>query len=505
MNKICAVSIIVLYMVLRLGWPETIEFGYDQPKYAMQTLNFIDHGTFLTSHEFNDITPFGNFSWGSSLIFLFTPFFLISTNVILVSQLIAVFNALSVVLVIYIGWRYFSPLTGLVAGLFLAVQPWWVVFSRMIYSPSMGPSWVALCMLLTFMVVKQAKSYAISFLLMLWGVLAHIYLSHFSTIVVSALGAAVAMWRGFRVLPILLGIALLAFLYTPTVYYYYNHPQMFGAYFGASNRFNTDNQSLSERFTVLGLSFISALAGGGFKFQLGYMSETFDQSLQSMRYFPLVILVLVIATLVYSVGKLIFLRRDELIFRVLLLLWATGPVWFMILVRVPEIVPRYFLLCMPAFSLLFGLFISEIINYVNFSIIRYVFLSFVVCVLFYWAYFITEYYNFVATTAYPNGFLSYFSDPPYVFLDKSMQWMLADAREKGYGQVVVSNDPKRPHEYIFTTAMHYYWEYYLKNNTKILPDANIGYYQMYYSPLRVENEGKSYQQFGPYIVFDNTQ
>lgn len=504
-QAICLIAIFLVYFIFRLGWPETIEFGYDQPKYATQVQRFIDHGTFLTSHEFNDITPFGNFSWSSALIFLLTPFFLVSSDPITVSQLIAIYNAISIAVVIYLGWRYFSAAVGLVAGFFFTVQPWWVIFSRMIYSPGLGPTLVVLCMLATFAVVKQPRTWLLGIALATWGILAQIYINHFSVIFVSFFSCLVAVRKSLNIYSLLTGIVFILILFIPPVYYYQRHPEMFAAYFQTNQQFKQTKQSLPQRISEVTSQYVSVLSGGSFEYQLGTAFDSFNNTIGALQHIATVTKTIVIAVLLYSFGAPVLFWRTNGKYRLLLLLFATSPLWFLTLVQIPGIAPRYFLLCMPAFSLLVGLSIADLTSYLPKARLRpyLVLVSLVLFSLF--IPYMVLYYQFIASYSYPTGFISYVSDPPAKFTKQALVWILEDAQKKQYSHVVVSSDSQSPHEYALLNAPAYYWQYVFKKSAIPSDDPTTSYYLLYYSPVHQEDTAKQFHRYGPYVVLDNTQ
>ncbi|EKE06355.1 MAG: hypothetical protein ACD_19C00016G0028 [uncultured bacterium] len=61
--------ICIVYLTLRLSFPETIEFGYDQPRLATRVIEFINNGKILETQKFAEKAPWGNISWGPALFY----------------------------------------------------------------------------------------------------------------------------------------------------------------------------------------------------------------------------------------------------------------------------------------------------------------------------------------------------------------------------------------------------------------------------------------------------
>lgn len=495
-------SIFLTYFILRLGWTETIEFGFDQPQLAEIIQDYLHRGTYITMQQFSQLTPWGYLSWGPSATFLFSLFFRFSGNPIVVSQIIAVFNFLSVIMVFYIGWRFYNFYVGAIAGFFLATHPWWIVFSRMIYTPSPIPSLVSVAMLLTFLIFEKKSTYVWSMLIFLWGILIQIYISTASIILSSAVASLIYMRKQILSRFTLLGIFLLIILFIPSINYYSSNSNLFFAFAKVPDKWE-NKPSVAERFVLVSKAYLSVMSGNGFENQLGYATEEFNSWLAPNVLYGNISRLLLIVVLFSSVIMLFYTQGTERSRLTMLIIWSSAPWWFMIAVHVPYLVPRYFLLGLPALSLLFGVVLMKAITYlrgINYAleiipVTLYVFMSG------WWIIFIISYYSFISHYNYSRGFLSHFSDPPYIFVEQSFNWILDDAHKKGYKKISLGNNRNYPKLFILDNQERYFWNYVAKFPTPQGDENFDGYYFMDWSPFNSSLESSEYAQFGPYFVY----
>ncbi len=415
----------------------------------------------MTSQNFVLETPWGNISWGPSLIFFFASIFSISGNPLIVSQIIAVLNLVSVVTIFYIGWKFFSPKAGIVAGLVLATHPWWVIFSRMFYQPSFVPSLVSISMLLTFLVLKKKQSFLIGLLIFSWAVLVQFYLSTLSFITTGVIFLSPNI-KKFSLSWIFLGLVLTGVIFTPTIFFFRSNPSKIQSFLSAPGRFQTTPKEVF-------VNYFKTLSGGNLQWELGYGYQDFVKDNSWAEKIFIVNLLLISLVVGYSVFGL-FRRREDGTLRLFLVFWCIAPLWFLSLVKVEYAVPRYFLISLPALSLLVGLFVDDLSKKVkNFSLLIPVFL------ILSWSLTIVRYYNFLEKYDYPNGFLSHFSDIPYSFLQKSFDFM----------------SPNKPQRGLW--AVNYYLDYVDKN-----PGGRALYEISFDAP---DANKKIEARYGPYTIY----
>lgn len=474
----------IVYLIPRLGWQDTIEFGYDQPRLASVVLDFARNGNFWDLQKYSLESPWGNFSWGPALVLFYLPILKFSANPINASLLIATFNLLSIVFVILIGRGYFSSRVGVLSGLTLALHPWWIVFSRMVYQPTPIPTVIAISIFLLFKTIEKPKSFWIGFLIFSWTALLQMYLTTFPFVLTSLVILVSRIWKK-KISFSFLGLGLLfAFiLFLPSLNYYLANPGMFRRFFEAGGKFSTSPLEVLR-------NFIQVLAGGDFFWQLGYGYRDFISS------FPGALILTGIS--IISVTSLLFIGflkifKEKNLYAISLALFLVSPLWAIPLVGVEYVVPRYFLYVLPPFSLILAISFDELIKTFGKTFLVIPFLIFS-----WWAVFIFNYFYFIQNYNYPFGFLSHFSDVPYSFLQKSFDWIQKDAQKKGYGDFAVSDDLDFPKETRLNWAQMYYWNNLLKKNVPTR-GQKIGHYLMYFSPA---SKGFDFEQFGPYVVYE---
>lgn len=450
-----------VYLFFRLGWQDTIQFGYDQPRLAFTIAEYLTKGNYLTSQNFVLKTPWGNISWGPSLVFFFASILAISKDPLTISIIVAVLNLISVIVIFYIGWHFFSPRVGIVAGLILAVHPWWIIFSRMFYQPSFVPSLISISMLLSFLVLKSSKKIFASFLIFSWAVIVQFYLSTLSFIVTSF----VFLFDILRKLSfrwIFLGILLTGLVFIPTFYFFKNNFNEVGIFFESITKFKSTTKDVF-------INYFKTTSGGNFEWELGYGYEDFVKENFWVEKIFTINFLLILMVIVYSFFVLLN-KSNNKIFRFLLFFWCIGPLWFLSLVKVEYVVPRYFLISLPSLSLLVGLFVDDISKK-----IKYISLLIPIFLIFSWSLLIVRYYNFLENYSYPNGFLSHFSDIPYSFLRDAFSYMR----------------PNKPAPGLW--AVNYYLYYVDKN-----PGGRVLYEISFDKP---DPKKKIIARFGPYTLY----
>lgn len=490
---------VLVYLILRLGFRGTIEFGYDQPRLATRVIEFIKNGDLLQTQKFAEKSPWGNVSWGPSLFYLLSPFFLISKNPLTVSLLISVFNFVSVLLIIYLGKRYFSFGTGLIAGIFLATMPWWWIFSRMIYQPTLVPSFIAIMIFLTFKVLEKPKTFWIVPLVFTWGVLLQLYFHTFSAVGVSTVFVAYK-FRKISYKYLILGIVLTSFLFLP-----YLKGQSVSDYLPEKTKETLvqGRDNPLSRVKTLVPKFILIISGGDFSWQLGNGYDDFVSANPKVENVFSIISVLTVLVVIYNLFTVIKFSKNRS-FKLALLLWTIAPIPLLVFIPLPSIppIPRYFLLTLPSLSLLWGICIDEVAGSLSKKIkaLKYGFIILFLTIPFFWFCFDLKYYQFVTTYSYPNGPLSVYSDIPYAFLINSINFVFKDSNNRGGSNVVISNDRGNPKQYALDWATNYVWTYVYKRD-RILPDiTNVDYYLITVSQAS-NPEYKYIYKSGPYWVY----
>ncbi|MCX6703887.1 MAG: hypothetical protein NTZ07_00365 [Candidatus Woesebacteria bacterium] len=473
-----------IYLFFRLTFPDTIEFGYDQPRLAMTAIDFVKGGNFIDSQKFSLESPWGNLSWGPALIYINAFFVLISKNPIIISYAVIFFNLTSIILVIFIGKEFISKKTGILSGLILAVHPWWIIFSRMIYQPSIVPTLVVISMYCLFKSIRKPGSFWAAFLYLTWGVLLQTYLITASFVVTSFLILIYKIrLKIFGLKSVILGFLLNLVIFVPSIKYYIDNPELFRRFFEAKNKFISP-------FPDVFKNFLEMVSGRGFYWQLGYGYKDFLNSFANYEILSSVVLVALVILIILGI-LFGFLKKNYYVISISFLLFC--PLWVIPFVGVEKIVPRYFLFILPFVSILLSYCLENLSIKFNSKILYIPF----ALVLLFWSYFSFKYNKFILNYKYGNGFLSNYSDVPYSFLDRSFRWILEDSKNKEYSEITVSNNPQSPFRFSFNRAQTYYWEYYLNKKQAVSGSGKVGHYLMYFSPAVGILKSK---EFGPYVV-----
>lgn len=495
----------ILYLLLRLIYPNTIEFGFDQPRLAMMTLDFLHGGNLLNAQNYYIPTPWGNVPWGPSLLYFYASILLISPNPIIASIITSVINLISVLVVAFVGKKYFSARVGFISALILAANPWWVIFSRMVYQPTPVPTFSAIAILTTFYFLEKPKSFVSTIILGLSGILFQLYISSLA-ITIPMIILFLSKIRKIKLPYILFGLIFLILLFLPSAFYYSKNQNMFKAFFSVPDHFGTNKKSFPEYFSELSSIYLSVISGGSIKFQLGTGYQEFIHQLQNYPILISFISVIIFFLLIVSLIGIINPTQKNKTKRILLFVWATSPIWFISIVRVPEIVPRYFILCLPALSLLLALAISDISENLNkYLKLRHIFTSslLILPILTIWIGLILWYYQFVSNYDYPNGILSATSDPPYKFLKQTVNWVENDSISKNYKNYTISIDPEDPYNMHLNDSLTYEYKYIRKKDLNIISDQNTNHYFVnLYSSEPTFEPSSQVIRFGPYTAYE---
>ena len=124
-------------------------------------------------------------------IYLLIPMFAINASPVFVSGCIALLSLAAVVMTWHIGRKYYGPVAGLVAGLFFAVSPWAVIYSRKIWAQDFVPVFATATMWAVHALVVGKKPKAIFWCVLLPLCVVQI---HFSGIALTAAVIAIIAW-----------------------------------------------------------------------------------------------------------------------------------------------------------------------------------------------------------------------------------------------------------------------------------------------------------------------
>lgn len=123
--------------------------------------------------------------------YLLIPMFAISANPAFVSGCIALLGLAAVVITWHVGRKYYGPMAGLVAGLFFAVSPWAVIYSRKIWAQDFVPFFATATMWAVHALVLGKKPKAVFWCLLLPLCVVQI---HFSGVALTAAVVLIIAW-----------------------------------------------------------------------------------------------------------------------------------------------------------------------------------------------------------------------------------------------------------------------------------------------------------------------
>ena len=87
----------LLYFYLRVCYRESVFFDFDMPRVALISQDFIKSGTYLTSQSYVQEAVWKNIPWGPSLIYFYSFFLNISSDPLVVSDLLTIFNFIGII------------------------------------------------------------------------------------------------------------------------------------------------------------------------------------------------------------------------------------------------------------------------------------------------------------------------------------------------------------------------------------------------------------------------
>ncbi len=491
----------IIYLLPRVAHLDTIEFGYDQPKLASVVNNFIEKGNFLTSQRFVQQNSWGGYSWGAANIWFYTPFLLLSKHPAIVSILIYLVNFIATILVVCIGWRFFSHKAGIIAGLFLSLHPWWMIFSGLIYQPTPALIISVIIMLLFFETLRKNKNWTIAPLIIFSILLFETYHVTISFLIPTFVLLFIKI-RSISLKFSFIGFLLSLLIFSPTILFFANNPEKLQNYFKNTN-VGVHEKNIYERIIKVTSYNFKILSGGKFDWELGYGTDDFIRANSYYPWTESLFSVLMFLIVIYHIFAVYFNKKYK-IYRLALILWSLSSMFFLIIIWAPGILPRYFLTALPATSLLIGLFFSEV--FLDKKILMRLLGILACCViLFYFVFFMFRYNFFIRNYSYDQGFLSYNADPPYYFLDKIMGWISEDVYKNFYQNIVISNDPNNPYTWTNNDSTNYFVKYVYKFPQTLKEGAPSVYYLVVFNNQSVTMNVNPFVRFGPYTAYKITK
>ncbi len=489
----------IIYFLLRLVYRESVFFNFDMPRLALITQDFIRNGTFLTSQSYMQESSWLNVPWGPALVYFYSIFVRISSDPLVIADLLSIFHFISIVIIIKFGWRYFSPMVGVISGLLLATNPYWVIYSRIIYQPAPVITFIVISMYLLFSVIKDKNRLSTVLLPVSWVILFQIYIPTYSFILVS-LVALLLNLKVVNLKSIFLGLILSVIICIPTLKFYIESPIYMDRFINAPSRFTPPEKSFKERLTKVGSSFVQIPLGGKFEWQTGYSYKEFSQSISRLNLLPLFLYLFFGYVLLLNIKKIVLRESD--ISQIILFAWALCSFVSLLILWVTDIVPRYFLISIPAVLILIAISIDNLMcRFKTGHITWFLVASLPFVMSGYWSFYFISYDNFIKNYTYPNGRFSDAAETPYIHFKNAMDWADNDAKKSGCQEYSISNN-KNNLNYDVWMETKYVWEYVYKYNnnesTNLNPNCR---YLLEYEFTAISLNINSYSRFGPFVVF----
>jgi hypothetical protein len=336
-----AIAIMALTLFLRLWRLDLVQFKDDQAALLRMAEDMVRLGRVplagMTSSIGVPLAP--------TFEYLLAPIVAVSRDPQVASAAIGVANAAAVAGTLVLGWRRFSPLTGLVAGLVYATNPWAVFYARKVWSNDvLAPTAVLLMFCLDNAIVGAQVGWGVAaFPVFALGVEFH---PSFGLLAPFMAALGVVLVRRGHVRNLLIGLGLAALTAVPYAIYTI---QTHASYLGALASTGGSQNDGAGPGDVLGL-----IDG----WQNWYVEGLDITSLLPWR---LAVVPGAIETLLLAIGVaaglITVLRSPKLEQRLRvagLLLWVLLPMLLTIRHSIPLYV-YYFLFVLPAAALLIGL------------------------------------------------------------------------------------------------------------------------------------------------------
>lgn len=485
-----------VYFFLRLGWSETIEFGYDQPRLSITVIKVLEEKGLLNAINYinRSVTP-QVISWGPFLIYFLIPFFLLTYHPLFLSWLMVFFNFLGVIFTYLLGKKIFNQKVGIFASFFLASFPWAVVFSRMVYQPTPLLTFVPLASYLTFVTVEEEKSNWLLFFPLILSMMVQI---HFLTLSLAFVFFVylVLNLKKMEKKKLILGLIIGLFLWFPL---FKDNFSLVKGFIKAPSVLRSRKKEKFYWFFIVSRWF-NFIQGKDFQFQLGYGFSDFLRSLPQwffslQKFFSF----LIVSSFVFLFLRVILKKRRE---EKLIFVWLLVIPFFIYFIHLPEVVPRYFLGLLPAEGLMIGLFLDKVTSFLK--KVRLLFLLAIIFIIVsYNSFFITKYYEFILSYDYPQGgwfgWLSPTSDVPFSFTYEALRYALEEGKKKGFETIEFSNDLKIEKGFSYNWAQKYIWQYVLKKEFK---PSSLHYFIILGPPYSfLREKGIKVRRIGPYSLF----
>ena len=185
-------GIVTIAAWLRYSHFGLLEFQGDEAYAAQLALQFVKTGKLPLAGLMSSV----GVTNPPLFIYLLIPMFAVNANPAFVSGCIALLGLAAVVMTWHIGRKYYGPVAGLVAGLFFAVSPWAVIYSRKIWAQDFVPVFATATMWAMHALVLGKKPKAIFWCVLLPLCVVQI---HYSGIALTAAVIVIIAWLRPRI------------------------------------------------------------------------------------------------------------------------------------------------------------------------------------------------------------------------------------------------------------------------------------------------------------------
>ncbi|MFQ5341015.1 MAG: ArnT family glycosyltransferase [Anaerolineae bacterium] len=355
--------VLLIAGVLRLGWPDLVQFNLDEVKHLDRSLAVLSEGKPALVGSPSSVGP----AKPPLMVYLLIPPLLVSRDPVVATGFVALLNVAAVIGCFWLTWEYFGPVAGLVAGLLFAASPWAVLFSRKIFTADLiSPFTVLLFISLFAAFVRRKQRHLV--LALIW--LACLLQITFSTLPLAVLLVLLLALYRERVRPRFLAGGIIAggLLFAPYLYYELTH--------GFANLRGLLQASAGpSRFDSLAVQFaLSLVSGDNLHALAGQSATTFINQRPALTWLDQLEMLLFLggtAYLLLVVAGNAFARRGnphhplkDTTPHVLLLGWILVPVLFNLRHSV-DLYPHYFTLLYPAPYIVIGILAARVTRLVR--------------------------------------------------------------------------------------------------------------------------------------------
>jgi hypothetical protein len=207
------VGVMLLALFLRVGWPGTNSFGFDEARLSLMALNMARGGQFARL-GMQSSTGVPNFP---AAVWIFTPSYWLSKDPLVSTLFVGLVGTLAVAGIWWLGRRAWGPWAGITTALLLAASPFAVLYSRSIWSQNLLAPLAVLWALTGVIGVSRDRSWAVAANVFLAGFALQVHIAG-AVLVIGTLFLILrfSLWR--RWLAILIGGALALLSVLPYIY-----------------------------------------------------------------------------------------------------------------------------------------------------------------------------------------------------------------------------------------------------------------------------------------------